>query len=152
MYRGGGDDFFGPADDIVLSHEEWGIDFGAGVAAVLGDVAMGATPDDAHRRIRLLMLANDVSLRKLEGLQSRPATAFAPVTLTPDELGDSWRGGARFGVTPSLQQIGGVGSARGRMPHQGRRQANEKANRSGKPCKSAFVHVKLSTGINRVPI
>jgi fumarylacetoacetate (FAA) hydrolase len=93
MVRGGSDGFLGPMDDIVLAHEEWGIDFGAEVAVVTGDVKMGATPDQAHQQIRLLMLANDVSLRKLERLQSQPATSFSPVAVTPDELGDAWKGG-----------------------------------------------------------
>jgi fumarylacetoacetate (FAA) hydrolase len=93
MYQRGSDDFIGPMDDIVLAYEEWGMDCEAEVAVVLGDVAMGATPDQAHQQIRLLMLANDVALRKLEGLQSTPATSFSPVAVTPEELGDSWRGG-----------------------------------------------------------
>lgn len=102
MVRGGSDDFLGPLDPILLAHEEWGIDFEAEVAAVTGDVPMGATPDEAHGQIRLLMLANDVSLRKLipdelaKGfgfLQTKPATCFAPVAVTPDELGEAWRGG-----------------------------------------------------------
>jgi len=102
MYQGGSDDFLGPMDDIVLAHEEWGIDFEAEVAVITGDVPMGATPDDAHGQIRLLMLANDVSLRNLippelaKGfgfLQSKPATSFSPVAVTPDELGEAWRGG-----------------------------------------------------------
>jgi fumarylacetoacetate (FAA) hydrolase len=93
MYQGGSDDFLGPTDDIVLAHEEWGIDFEAEVAVITGDVKMGATPDEAIAQIRLLMLANDVSLRKLERLQSKPATGFSPVAVTPDELGDNWRGG-----------------------------------------------------------
>jgi fumarylacetoacetate (FAA) hydrolase len=93
MVQGGSDDFLGAMDDIVLAHEEWGIDFGAELAVVTGDVKMGATPDEAHAQIRLLMLANDVSLRKLEGLQSKPATGFSPVAVTPDELGDAWKGG-----------------------------------------------------------
>jgi fumarylacetoacetate (FAA) hydrolase len=102
MYQGGSDDFLGPMDDIVLAHEEWGIDFEAEVAVVTGDVAMGATPDEAHGQIRLLMLANDVSLRNLippelaKGfgfLQSKPATSFSPVAVTPDELGEAWHGG-----------------------------------------------------------
>ena len=102
MYQGGSDDFLGPMDDIVLAHEEWGIDFEAEVVAITGDVRMGATPDEAHQQIRLLMLANDVSLRNLippelaKGfgfLQSKPATSFSPVAVTPDELGEAWRGG-----------------------------------------------------------
>ena len=102
MYQGGSDDFLGPMDDIVLAHEEWGIDFEAEVAVVTGDVGMGATPDEAHGQIRLIMLVNDVSLRNLipdelaKGfgfLQSKPATGFAPVAVTPDELGEAWRDG-----------------------------------------------------------
>jgi fumarylacetoacetate (FAA) hydrolase len=102
MYQGGSDDLLGPLDDILLAREEWGIDFEAEVAVVTGDVAMGATPDEAHRQIRLLTLVNDVSLRNLipdelaKGfgfLQSKPATGFAPLAVTPDELGDHWRGG-----------------------------------------------------------
>jgi fumarylacetoacetate (FAA) hydrolase len=101
MTQGGGE-LLGPNDDIVLAHEEWGIDFGAGIAAIVGDLPAGATPDEAHGRIRLLMLANEVTLRALlpdelaKGggpLQARPATGFSPVALTPDELGDAWRGG-----------------------------------------------------------
>ena len=102
MYQGGSDDFLGPEDDIVLAHEEWGIDFEAEVCVITDDVPMGATPDQAHQRIRLLMLVNDVSLRNLipdelaKGfgfLQSKPATSFSPVAVTPDELGDAWKGG-----------------------------------------------------------
>jgi fumarylacetoacetate (FAA) hydrolase len=86
------DDLLGPTDDIVVAHEEWGIDFGAGVAVVTGDVALGATPDDAHQRIRLLMLMNEVSLRNLHPIElARPAPSFSPVAVTPDELGDAWR-------------------------------------------------------------
>jgi len=102
MYQGGSDDFLGPCDDIVCASEEHGIDFEAEVAVITGDVPMGATPDAALEGIRLLMLANDVSLRQLipaelgKGFgffQSKPATAFSPVAVTPDELGPAWRGG-----------------------------------------------------------
>jgi fumarylacetoacetate (FAA) hydrolase len=102
MYQGGSDDFLGPTDDIALFHEEWGIDFEAEVAVITDDVPMGVTPDQAHQRIRLLMLANDVSLRNLipdelaKGfgfVQAKPATSFSPVAVTPDELGDAWKGG-----------------------------------------------------------
>ena len=98
----GGGELLGPHDDIVLAHEEWGIDFGAGIAAILDDLPAGSTPDEAHGRIRLLMLANEVTLRNLmpdelaKGggpLQARPAIGFSPVALTPDECGDAWRGG-----------------------------------------------------------
>jgi fumarylacetoacetate (FAA) hydrolase len=102
MYQGGSDDFIGPTDDIVVMSEDWGIDFEGEVAVVTDDVPMGATPEQAAGHIRLLMLVNDVSLRNLipaelaKGfgfLQSKPATAFSPVAVTPDELGPAWRDG-----------------------------------------------------------
>ena len=102
MYQGGSDDFLGPCDDARFADEAWGIDFEAEVAVITGDVPMGATPDAALEGIRLLMLVNDVSLRNLipaelaKGFgffQSKPATAFSPVAVTPDELGPAWQGG-----------------------------------------------------------
>jgi fumarylacetoacetate (FAA) hydrolase len=100
MYQGGSNDFIGPTDDIQLAHEAWGIDFEAELAVVTDDVPMGSTPDQAYPHIKLLMLANDVSLRNLipdelaKGFgffQSKPATSFAPLAVTPDELGDAWK-------------------------------------------------------------
>jgi fumarylacetoacetate (FAA) hydrolase len=102
MYQGGSDDFLGPCDDIVVPSEKMGIDFEAEVAVVTADVPMGATPDEALEGIRLLMLANDVSLRNLipnelaKGFgffQSKPATAFSPVAVTLDEVGGAWKDG-----------------------------------------------------------
>lgn len=102
MYQGGSDDFMGPCDAIVASTEAFGIDFEAEVAVVTGDVAMGTSADAALDSVRLLMLANDVSLRHVippelaKGfgfVQSKPATAFSPVAVTPDELGEAWKGG-----------------------------------------------------------
>ena len=102
MYQGGSDDFLGPTDDAVFGSEEWGIDFEAEVAAIVDDVPMGTTADAALERIRLLMLVNDWSLRNLvpgelaKGFgffQSKPATAFSPLAVTPDELGDAWHDG-----------------------------------------------------------
>jgi fumarylacetoacetate (FAA) hydrolase len=102
MYQGGSDDFLGPCDDIVVPSEKMGIDFEAEVAVVTGDVAMGASAEQALAGVRLVMLANDVSLRNLipaelaKGfgfLQSKPATSFSPVAVTPDELGGAWQGG-----------------------------------------------------------
>ncbi len=99
MYQGGADDLLGPHDDIVCPSEEFGIDFEAEVAVITDDVAIGTTPAAAAGHIRLLMLVNDVSLRNLipaelaKGFgffQSKPATAFSPVAVTPDELGDAW--------------------------------------------------------------
>jgi fumarylacetoacetate (FAA) hydrolase len=102
MYQGGSDDFVGPRGDIVAASVEHGVDFEAEVAVITGDVGMGTGPDAALEGIRLLMLANDVSLRHLvpaelaKGfgfLQSKPATAFSPVAVTPDELLHAWNGG-----------------------------------------------------------
>ena len=99
MYQGGSDDFLGPCDDVLVREEEWGIDFEAEIAVITGDVPMAATPEQALDGIRLVMIANDVSLRNLipaelaKGfgfLQSKPATAFSPVAVTLDELGDAW--------------------------------------------------------------
>jgi len=102
MYQGGSDDFIGACDDIVCVSTEHGIDFEAEVAVITGDVPMGTGPEAALEGIRLLMLANDVSLRHLipaelaKGFgffQSKPATAFSPVAVTPDELGAAWQHG-----------------------------------------------------------
>jgi len=102
MYQGGSDDFIGPCDDVVCPSEDFGIDFEAEVAVVTGDVAMGSSPEQALDGIRLLLLVNDVSLRNLipaelaKGFgffQSKPATAFGPVAVTPDEVGAAWHGG-----------------------------------------------------------
>ena len=102
MYQGGSDSFLGPRDPILLAEEAWGIDFEAEVAVILDDVPMGVTPGSAREHIRLVLLANDVSLRNLipgelaKGFgffQSKPSTAFSPVACTPDELGEAWDGG-----------------------------------------------------------
>jgi fumarylacetoacetate (FAA) hydrolase len=102
MYQGGSDDFLGPCDDAPFASTDWGIDFEAELAVVTDDVANGATADQALDGVRLVMLANDWSLRILIAaelakgfgfFQSKPATAFSPVAVTPDELGDAWQGG-----------------------------------------------------------
>jgi fumarylacetoacetate (FAA) hydrolase len=102
MYQGGSDGFIGPREPIVAADEEWGIDFEAEVAVVTDDVPMGVSAGDAGRHIKLLMLVNDVSLRNLIPAElakgfgffhSKPATAFSPVAVTPDELGDAWKDG-----------------------------------------------------------
>ncbi len=101
MYQGGSDGFIGPCDDIIAGDEAWGIDFEAEVAIITDDVAMATTPDQAGDHIKLLMLVNDVSLRNLipgelaKGFgffHGKPATAFSPVAVTPDELGAAWDG------------------------------------------------------------
>jgi len=100
MYQGGSDSFVGPCDPIAVLSEEWGVDLEAEVAVVTGDLPMGASVAQAVQAIRLVMLVNDVSLRNLipkeleKGFgffQSKPASAFSPVAVTPDELGDAWR-------------------------------------------------------------
>ena len=102
MYQGGSDDFIGPHDDVVVASEAFGIDFEAEIAVITADVGMGTSADQAIDGVRLVMLANDVSLRNLipaelaKGFgffQSKPATAFSPVAVTIDELGDAWQGG-----------------------------------------------------------
>jgi fumarylacetoacetate (FAA) hydrolase len=102
VYQGGSDDFLGPCDAIDVASEEFGIDMEAETAVVTGDVPMGTKAADAGRYVRLLMLVNDVSLRNLipgelaKGFgfyQSKPASAFSPVAVTPDELGDAYRDG-----------------------------------------------------------
>jgi fumarylacetoacetate (FAA) hydrolase len=101
MYQGGSDGFIGPRDPILAADEAWGIDFEGEVAVVTDDVSMGVTPANAANHIKLLMLVNDVSLRNLIPaelaknfgfFQSKPATVFSPVAVTPDELDQAWDG------------------------------------------------------------
>jgi fumarylacetoacetate (FAA) hydrolase len=102
IYQGGSGDMMGPRDPIELHDPSWGLDYESEVCVVLGDVPIGTLAADAHRHIRLVMLANDCTLRNLipeelaKGFgffQSKPATAFSPFAVTPDELGEAWRGG-----------------------------------------------------------
>jgi fumarylacetoacetate (FAA) hydrolase len=101
MYQGGSDRFLGPRDGIRMETEDWGIDFEAEVAVITGDVPTGASAEATRGDIQLIMLVNDVSLRNLipgemaKGFgffQSKPASAFSPVAVTPDELGEAWDG------------------------------------------------------------
>ncbi len=102
MYQGCSDAFIGPRDPVLVADEAFGIDFESEVTVITDDVPMGVSPEQAGGHIRLLMLVNDVSLRNLipnelaKGfgfLQSKPASAFSPVAVTPDELGAAWRDG-----------------------------------------------------------
>ena len=102
MYQGGSDAFVPPRDPIRMADESWGIDLEAEVAVIVDDVPMGATAEEARAAIRLVMLVNDVTLRALTApelakgfgfFQSKPSSAFSPVAVTPDELGDAWDGG-----------------------------------------------------------
>ncbi|WP_288348673.1 fumarylacetoacetate hydrolase family protein [uncultured Thalassospira sp.] len=101
MYQGGSDSFLGPRDDILMVDTAWGIDMEGEIAVITDDVPMGASLDQARSAIRLIMLVNDVSLRGLipgelaKGFgffQSKPSSAFSPLAVTPDELGDAWDG------------------------------------------------------------
>jgi fumarylacetoacetate (FAA) hydrolase len=102
MYQGGSDTFLGPHDAIRFPTAEWGIDFEAEVAVITDDVPMGTTAEKAGDYIRLILLVNDVTLRYLAQaelgkgfgfFQSKPSSAFSPVAVTPDELGDAWKDG-----------------------------------------------------------
>jgi fumarylacetoacetate (FAA) hydrolase len=102
MYQGGSDDFVGPCEDMPLPSEADGIDFEAEIAVVVDRVPMGAPAGKALEHAKLLMLANDASLRsfalfeKKTGfgwIHAKPATSFSPVAVTPDELGGAWKNG-----------------------------------------------------------
>ena len=105
MYQGGSDGFLGPRDPIPLADEAWGCDMEGEIAVIVGDVALGASREDALKAIRLVMLCNDVSLRNLipgelaKGFgffQAKPASAFSPVAVTPDAL-LGWKDGKLHG-------------------------------------------------------
>ncbi len=102
VYQGGSGHFLAPTEDIPLPDPAWGLDFESEVGVILGDTPQGTKADEAHRYVRLLVLINDVTLRNLipselaKGFgffQGKPATAFGPFAITPDELGDAWRDG-----------------------------------------------------------
>ena len=102
VYQGGSGEFLAPTADIPLADEAWGLDFESEVCVVLGDTPQGTKAAEAGQHIQLVMLCNDVSLRNLipdelaKGFgffQSKPATAFSPFALTPDELGPAWKEG-----------------------------------------------------------
>lgn len=101
IYQGGSDGFLGPREPIVVADEAYGVDFEAEVAIITDDVPMGIDISRAANHIKLIMLVNDVSLRNLipaeiaKGFgffQSKPASSFSPVAITPDELGQHWDG------------------------------------------------------------
>ena len=101
IYQGGSDTFLGPCEDIAMADPSWGIDFEAEVAVIVDDVPMGVSPENARDHIKLVMLVNDVSLRNLipgelaKGFgfyQAKPSSAFSPVAVTPEALGNAWDG------------------------------------------------------------
>jgi fumarylacetoacetate (FAA) hydrolase len=115
VYQGGSDDFIAPTADVPVPSEDYGIDFEAEVAVITDDVPMGTTAAAARNHVRLVMLVNDWSLRNLipaelaKGFgfyQSKPATAFSPVAVTPDELGAAWDGGKA--CLPLVTHLNGV--------------------------------------------
>ena len=102
MYMGAPDAMLGAHDDVEVGSESWGIDMEAEIGVICDDLKMGLSPEEAADKIKLIVLLNDVSYRALipgelaKGFgffQSKGATAFAPVAITPDELGDSWQDG-----------------------------------------------------------
>jgi fumarylacetoacetate (FAA) hydrolase len=124
MYQGGSDDLRPARSPIPLADEAWGCDLEAEICVVTGDVPQGVSPEEALGCIRLVGLVNDVSLRNLipgelaKGfgfVQSKPATTFSPVFVTPDAFGEAWSGG-RLNL-PLLVDINGQ--------HFGRAEAGE---------------------------
>jgi fumarylacetoacetate (FAA) hydrolase len=107
MYQGASDGFLGPRDTIPLANSAWGCDLEGEIAVIVDDVPLGATREEALAAICLVMLCNDVSLRALipaelaKGfgfVQSKPASAFSPVAVTPAHLGDAWKDGKLHGA------------------------------------------------------
>jgi fumarylacetoacetate (FAA) hydrolase len=105
VYQGGSGTFLAPTDPIPMRDEAWGVDFESEVCVVLGDTPMGTDQSNAEQYIKLVMLANDVTLRNLIPKElekgfgfftSKPSTAFSPLALTPDELGAFWQGGRLY--------------------------------------------------------
>jgi fumarylacetoacetate (FAA) hydrolase len=119
MYQGGSDGMLGPCQDIAAASEDWGIDFEAEVAVITDDVPMGVKADAASAHIVLVVLVNDVSLRNLvpnelaKGFgffHAKPASAFSPVAVSPDELGEAWDG--RVVHLPLLSELNGTAFGR----------------------------------------
>jgi fumarylacetoacetate (FAA) hydrolase len=106
LYQGGSDDFLGPQDAVPLPSVEHGIDFEGEFGVITGPIPMGTTAEQAPQCVRLLVQLNDWSLRGFGHremktgfgfFQAKPSTAFAPVAVTPDELGNAWKDG-RIGL------------------------------------------------------
>lgn len=102
VYQGGSSDMLGARANIELVNPEWGLDFEAEIGVILTDTPIGTSAEKAHEFIKLVVILNDVTLRNLVPAElekgfgfftSKPATAFAPFAVTPDELGEAWQGG-----------------------------------------------------------
>ena len=114
VYQGGSGVLLGPTDDIVLYEDSWGLDFESEICVILGDTPQGTTGKDVDGHVKLLMLCNDVTLRNLippelkKGFgffNSKPATAFSPFAVTPDELNSSWQNGrVHLNLKPSTME------------------------------------------------
>jgi len=103
----GGGELRGAQDAVTLPAGAWEVDFEAGLAAITGDIPAGCPPGRAVDGVRLLMLAQGVALWPAAGqdnaaFHARPATAFSPVAVTPDECGAAWAGGR---LTGTLQTV-----------------------------------------------
>ena len=105
VYQGGSDTFLTPTQDIPIVDEAYGCDFESEIALIMDDTPQGVQPEDVHKYVRLVMLCNDVSLRNLIPGElaksfgffiSKPSSAFSPFAVTPDELGDAWKGGRMY--------------------------------------------------------
>ena len=99
VYQGGSGKLLAPNEDIPLTNEAWGLDFESEIAVILGDTPIGVTRENAADYVKLVMIVNDVTWRNLIPAElaknfgfftSKPATAFSPFAVTPDELGDAW--------------------------------------------------------------
>jgi fumarylacetoacetate (FAA) hydrolase len=102
IYQGGSGDLLGCRDPFVLREPAWGLDFESEVCVVLGDTPIGTKASEAASCVKLVMLANDWTLRALVPdelaksfgfFNSKPATAFSAFAVTPDELGAAWQNG-----------------------------------------------------------
>jgi fumarylacetoacetate (FAA) hydrolase len=102
VYQGGSGTFLAPSEAIPMRDQAWGVDFESEVAVILGDTPMGVQAKEAQAYVKLVMIANDVTLRNLIPKElekgfgfftSKPSTAFAPIAVTPDELAEAWQGG-----------------------------------------------------------
>jgi fumarylacetoacetate (FAA) hydrolase len=102
VYQGASDDFLGPCEDVRLPSESDNMDFEGEIAIIVDEIPMGESAKGIGSHIKLFMLVNDVSLRALAPremktgfgwIQAKPSTAFSPVAVTPDELGDAWSEG-----------------------------------------------------------
>ncbi|WP_316197684.1 fumarylacetoacetate hydrolase family protein [Bradyrhizobium sp.] len=123
MYQGASDDFLGPQADVPFVTEADGIDFEGEFGVIVDDVPMAVSPEQAAQRIRLLVQINDWSLRAVGArevrtgfgfLQAKPSTSFAPMAVTPDEVGDAWRDG-RLDMALHVHRNGErIGAASGR--------------------------------------